>query len=146
MLFLLLQTMYGPLCISAEDRLHVLCVLCVHVRICTCQYVYIPTTQPIKVRLDVCSKQAILILTYSLHHTQIQWNLPITELQGTEIFFHGRTVPFNRGTWSLNPWDSRYLGLWKFSTKDRLPFRTGFTVFLWYHLPFLNIQIMSVHN
>lgn len=113
-------SIYGHLCINAENRLHVLCVLCVHVCTCTCQYVYIPTTQPIKVRLDVCSKQAILILAFSSHYTQIQWNLLITELQGTEIFFHGRKVPFNRGTWSLNPWESRSLGLWKFSAKDRL--------------------------
>jgi hypothetical protein len=111
---------YEHLCISSKDRLHVLCVLCVRVLICTCQYMYIPTTQPIKVRLDVCSKQAILILAFSSHYTQIQWNLPIRELQGTEIIFHGRKLPFNRGTWILNPWDSRSLELWMFSAKERL--------------------------
>jgi len=29
---------YGHLCISAEDRLHVLCVLCVHLHMSVCVY------------------------------------------------------------------------------------------------------------
>jgi hypothetical protein len=89
--------LYGHSCIRLEDRQHVLCVLCVHMCICTCQYVYIPTIQPIKVSLDACNKQTIL---YSLPFT-LCLNTVKPACNGIakdQIFFHGRKLSFNTGT------------------------------------------------
>jgi hypothetical protein len=41
----------------------------------------------------------------------MQWNLPVTELQGTVILFRCKKVPFNTSSVSMDHWDTRSSGL-----------------------------------
>jgi len=56
------------------------------------------------------------------------WNLPITEQQGTEVFFRCRRVPFNTGTSHLDPRDCKCFLLKTSLRYAKVPFKTGFTV------------------
>jgi len=55
-------------------------------------------------------------LFWCINWTFKQRNLPTSESQGTDIFSRCKQIPFQKGAWSLDPWDSK-----------RFPLKTGFS-------------------
>jgi hypothetical protein len=61
--------------------------------------------------------------------TDIYWNMPIRELQGTRFFFCRRQIPFNRGTEIKVYWNCKSFPLNTGLLLVQVSFKTGFTFF-----------------